>query len=211
MPVRSAVKPVLGAALLALSATAHAEFTVYTSALSFLSAVQSYGVDKFDDLVSGESYAGPLSRSAGSYGYDVTTGDDLLYGAGNANGWLSNNLAADTITFSNFSEGVSAVGGMFFGSKISGAFQSGATIYVTATDADGSYTYTLEDARRFSFVGFVSNGPLLSLEVSADQAGGPVWGTVNNFVLAAVPEPETYAMLLAGLGALGFMARRRQG
>jgi hypothetical protein len=27
---------------------------------------------------------------------------------------------------------------------------------------------------------------------------------------AAVPEPETYAMLLAGLGLLGFTARRRQ-
>jgi hypothetical protein len=28
--------------------------------------------------------------------------------------------------------------------------------------------------------------------------------------LAPVPEPETYAMLLAGLGAVGFMARRRK-
>lgn len=28
--------------------------------------------------------------------------------------------------------------------------------------------------------------------------------------IAAVPEPETYAMLLAGLGLLGFMARRRE-
>ena len=28
--------------------------------------------------------------------------------------------------------------------------------------------------------------------------------------VAAVPEPETYAMLLAGLGLIGFSARRRQ-
>jgi hypothetical protein len=32
----------------------------------------------------------------------------------------------------------------------------------------------------------------------------------NQLVLAPIPEPGTYAMLLAGLGVLGFMARRRQ-
>ena len=38
--------------------------------------------------------------------------------------------------------------------------------------------------------------------------GNPVFfGTAN---VAAVPEPETYAMLLAGLGLLGFAARRRK-
>jgi hypothetical protein len=32
----------------------------------------------------------------------------------------------------------------------------------------------------------------------------------NVTISAAVPEPETYAMLLAGLGLLGFAARRRK-
>jgi hypothetical protein len=33
---------------------------------------------------------------------------------------------------------------------------------------------------------------------------------VDNFAVAEVPEPESYAMMLAGLVALGFMARRRR-
>ena len=34
--------------------------------------------------------------------------------------------------------------------------------------------------------------------------------TVGSPLVAAVPEPQTYAMLLAGLGLLGWVARRRQ-
>ncbi len=34
--------------------------------------------------------------------------------------------------------------------------------------------------------------------------------TVSDTPLAAVPEPETYAMLLAGLGLIGFSVRRKQ-
>ena len=33
----------------------------------------------------------------------------------------------------------------------------------------------------------------------------------GELTVTAVPEPETYAMMLAGLAALGFLARRRQG
>ena len=35
-------------------------------------------------------------------------------------------------------------------------------------------------------------------------------GSFNASTVSAVPEPETYAMLLAGLGVVGFMARRRK-
>jgi len=45
----------------------------------------------------------------------------------------------------------------------------------------------------------------------ADAGGGSATTTISNFSVSAVPEPETYAMLLVGLGLLGFAARRRKG
>jgi len=41
----------------------------------------------------------------------------------------------------------------------------------------------------------------------------PIFSNLTLFardITTPVPEPETYAMLLAGLGAMGFMARRRK-
>jgi len=46
------------------------------------------------------------------------------------------------------------------------------------------------------------NGVTLDTSTSAVYSG--------NMTLAPIPEPETYAMMLAGLGLMGFIARRRQ-
>ena len=46
--------------------------------------------------------------------------------------------------------------------------------------------------------------------VYGECCGGPAVLQVDLPFTAAVPEPETYALMLAGLGALGFVSRRRR-
>lgn len=49
-----------------------------------------------------------------------------------------------------------------------------------------------------------------TLSFSAAGKADGIGGYIGNVVVAAVPEPETYAMLLAGLGLVGAVARRRK-
>jgi PEP-CTERM motif len=43
------------------------------------------------------------------------------------------------------------------------------------------------------------------------SSGMGAYGITSTVAAAPVPEPETYAMMLAGLAAVGFLARRRRG
>ncbi|MYM37814.1 PEP-CTERM sorting domain-containing protein [Duganella qianjiadongensis] len=63
-----------------------------------------------------------------------------------------------------------------------------------------TFYYTYSSASTHAMMG--ANGSLTSLTVTQLPTGGNP--------TTPVPEPETYAMLLAGLGLLGWTARRRQ-
>jgi len=70
---------------------------------------------------------------------------------------------------------------------------------------------TVMNMNKMSFAGVdgTANTPLvLTLTGVTSTKGTPIYS--GELSVAAVPEPETYAMFLAGLGALGFMARRRR-
>ena len=72
---------------------------------------------------------------------------------------------------------------------------------------------TLYSSNTLSFTAATTGLATLSF-ASAAKAGTPFdnfSGAVidNVSVMAAVPEPETYAMLLAGLGLMGFLRRRK--
>ena len=56
----------------------------------------------------------------------------------------------------------------------------------------------------------LGSSTLLRFE-SIGPVSAPSYGSYldNVSVMTAVPEPESYAMMLLGLGLLGFMARRK--
>ena len=91
---------------------------------------------------------------------------------------------------------------------------------VTTTDSVG---YSLYDAQTHKYIAETAGTSVLDLApgtYAISMAGSITEGrdAVNYVVcvtkeygsVAAVPEPETYAMMVAGLGVLGAMARRRR-
>lgn len=76
-----------------------------------------------------------------------------------------------------------------------------------------SNSYTLNTFDQFSTYSLTytatSSGPF---SMSFHNLGGDNVGALldNVSVTAAVPEPESYAMMVAGLGLMGFMVRRRR-
>lgn len=62
-----------------------------------------------------------------------------------------------------------------------------------------------------TYTGFMSYNQILTANAAAisGATGYAIFSRETNFSVTAVPEPKTYAMMLAGFGLAGFVARRR--
>lgn len=85
---------------------------------------------------------------------------------------------------------------------------------------DQAFVLALKAGNQFSLFYFDGSGPAISsIDYSTDGVNvnkqgvpqGLSHATIYSTALVpGIPEPETYALMLAGLGAVGFMARRRR-
>lgn len=94
-------------------------------------------------------------------------------------------------------------------------FPGGTTLSVFDTQGNLLATNSFSSGGDNFFMGFVSSTPI-AYAISERRYGNYVsdseyWqATTFSANVAAVPEPETYGMMLAGLGALAWLAKRRK-
>ena len=109
---------------------------------------------------------------------------------------MMGDLSADLLSMTgNARNGLDITGFSLFNST--GQLLGGTMLSTGATD---SWSLNYNDLAAGSYY----------LQVQGSLVSNAAGKYYANIALAPVPEPETYAMMLAGLGMLGFAARRRK-
>jgi len=150
--------------------------------------------------VNGWSGYFPLMLStSGPWGNPNTPAGDVLIGIqGGSYAEQTLNLAAGTYTLSWIDAGRGNYGGPTetYQVVVGGNLMSVESVNYGAPWTAKSLTFTATGATVLRFAG---------------QTNYDATAFIDNVVVTAVPEPGTYALLMAGLGLMGLVARRRKG
>lgn len=119
-------------------------------------------------------------------------------GAGIVDVWLNTSASANKLATQQIVFTSATLNGVAL--AIDPSSQAGGTIFRTA----GLYQNELTGSFVLVVNGYAGLANSSGQAISASYSGG------INVMPSAVPEPESYALLLAGLGVVGFVARRRQ-
>jgi hypothetical protein len=204
---------------LALPAAANAGITFYDNAASFNTLHTTTLVDDFDTGSTRETALSSLVRNGVTYtplagvpNYNVWLSEPgyTNFGAGvgtTKSGLLTGN--GDEHFIATFAVGVGAVS---FDTYRNGLGPSKVSVYSGSTIL-GSFTPT-GNPDNIGFMGFASSTEKITAFEWESIGGGQINTGIDNLrsaaFVASVPEPETYAMLLAGLGLIGAAVKRRK-
>ncbi|MDI1298128.1 FxDxF family PEP-CTERM protein [Methylotenera sp.] len=146
-----------------------------------LSTIASATVVTTPTLSNGYTFGGTFD------GASVNDYIPLDFSFSNVTGTLSGSVASKTITFSLFDIVNTATNALVINGTVFGG--------VAKVD--------------FGFLEGTLGSGMYSLHI-AGTATGPKASYAGTLSVSPVPEPETYGMMLAGLGLMGFVARRRK-
>lgn len=161
------------------------------------------------DVISGAPSGGSLTLVAGAPNQNLNVFDfssNVLTGLGNA-GYPNFNAIGEGAFSLTFSSGQSQFGFQLVGGD-------GGSAFISFYRADGSLISALQvDNLANDFYGFSREGgvqDIVGITIYNNDGGGIGFDNLKHDVKSAVPEPGTWALMLAGLAGVGGLARRRK-
>lgn len=221
------IMPLSAVALFAATPAAHAAVTTYTVTQTYNQVVYDLSNPTWDTIFTGtfqyDDTTGTITGVTGSLSQAMTGNTsfrDLSYQLSSV---YDTTLGGQVISvFHQDSTDVFDGGGFATGGRLTYGNEN-AYVSIFVPDADPTAALTQAQTGALAY-GDCTPGSLMGMTGSvcmtgwvADDNGTPVAGgtmrgtfPVSQTITAAVPEPETYAMMLAGLGLVGAISRRRK-